>query len=1228
MLPSPRGAAQRDGGSEEPGGARQAQVQAQGVGRQNPPPAASAKGKGLPSPENKKLRIKKEKKPPKEKKKKKARASDADHGDKGSLDIQAAIAALAAEMERMQTQNVQVDANNRIVPPVLTPEQETLLGKNFVNVLEYKSPKHPTALFQCVLCKKFCKSYDNVSGHVSESLHKQKLQRLMDDMTLNCLPPPTKDQIEHVTRVVHDVLSSNGLGDKGIEDRAAVTERLDTLAKQVHPDCGVRMYGSTVYGLALKTSDLNLELTVGDESKASKMLCLLADEIEKDDGTYRNLERNFTDSEPALKFYVREYKFRCVVIMQNKHSYQLSKLIAQYVDIDQRVRPLGIMFRTLAADLGLDKPDMGFWPPHAFALLLIYFLQQLDDPVLPVLHELVHDLEYNPEVYCDEENMKQKWHTTNTTPVGELWLKLLRFYTVEFPTHEYVVCIRQKAPLTRTSKNWTGKKIAIEDPFRPKLNVSRSLEIFVCFEFAMNCLRNAYKYFGVLQLGTGPILSWIYDSSRLKCTFQPPVATRKKLEGYAISAPFCDDNPPQNVKFASPEMPVTKEDAIFLFQILNPTYLCYRYDPAKFLGKEGVPVRCATCGNMGHSANRCKVEKLLPIPENLPPMEDYYLDAIMQCCCEIEKRWSMQPDEVEKRKQIVSDVEMFVCVKKPDARLQLFGSSCNGFGLQKSDIDICMTFRSNEKGEGIEFVKAIEELTHLLRGYNKMKNILAITTAKVPIMKFYLPESDLEGDISMYNVLALRNTQLLNMYSAIDPRVKTLGCVVKRFAKACDICDASRGSLSSYAYILMLIFFLQRCEPPVLPVLQELCTPQESQFMIDEFDTYFYNDLGQLPSVWDQYGQNKASVSDLWLEFLKFYSKFNFNLHVISIRQLKPLLCFEKRWTNRVMAIEDPFELTHNLGARLSRKMLVFIINTFRTAYKLFSTPRISCLDYIGRLERYFLDPRQLTSGEPPNDRGCRLCKKTDHMIKQCPLRKQSRHRNMQQKWGNGQGMDRRQAPRNDSALPRNLVPQLGKPLLLHPGFTPHQPAMPFQGSYKQMLFMNTDLTRNAQNLRYNKMPPAFAARSNNSLQQASPKQVPPLFIPKNVNQVSAGSSMRRGDCGFGDNRDSPVLPHRAQDSTNLRQHTVKNTVHPFRFQASNAVSMPGPSNVSQNSVFSFSAENKMPGPTPRLLNGTVSPLNRAVFEGPPPRPAAFCFYGPPQTPPVVDVTVQYNQKK
>ena len=48
------------------------------------------------------------------------------------------------------------------------------------------------------------------------------------------------------------------------------------------------------------------------------------------------------------------------------------------------------------------------------------------------------------------------------------------------------------------------------------------------------------------------------------------------------------------------------------------------------------------------------------------------------------------------------------------------------------------------------------------------------------------------------------------------------GYVMKVFAKLCDIGDASRGSLSSYAYIILALHFLQQRQPPVIPVLQEI----------------------------------------------------------------------------------------------------------------------------------------------------------------------------------------------------------------------------------------------------------------------------------------------------------------------------------------------------------------------------------------------------------------------
>ena len=116
------------------------------------------------------------------------------------------------------------------------------------------------------------------------------------------------------------------------------------------------------------------------------------------------------------------------------------------------------------------------------------------------------------------------------------------------------------------------------------------------------------------------------------------------------------------------------------------------------------------------------------------------------------------------------------------ARLTLFGSSNNGFGFVNSDMDISMTFHGYEVYD-VDTKKAIKGVETILRGYRFASKVTAIHSAKVPIVKFCFKDPEIEADISLYNILAQRNTELLLMYSQIDERVKLLGYTLKLFAK-------------------------------------------------------------------------------------------------------------------------------------------------------------------------------------------------------------------------------------------------------------------------------------------------------------------------------------------------------------------------------------------------------------------------------------------------------------
>ncbi|VDM51934.1 unnamed protein product [Angiostrongylus costaricensis] len=267
----------------------------------------------------------------------------------------------------------------------------------------------------------------------------------------------------------------------------------------------------------------------------------------------------------------------------------------------------------------------------------------------------------------------------------------------------------------------------------------------------------------------------------------------------------------------------------------------------------------------------------------------------------------------------------------------------------------------------VDGVKIVREIALSLDSMKDVDKVCAITAAKVPIVKFTWRELTVQGDISYYNVLALYNTEMLKKYCQWDNRVAPLGVWVKRWAKSCDICDASRGSLSSYAFTILVIHYLQNCVPPVVPRLQEdFRDNQTVPVLVENSDVYFHRD------VIDRWSENRMSVGKLFTGFLDYYARFDFETKVVQIRRKKPLLKCEKMW-HRSICIEDPFDLLHNLGSGVSKKSELFAF--FSPFSSVFCSLSFS-------VRSLLLKTCQL--GPAPSTRQCRKCLCIGHFAENC----------------------------------------------------------------------------------------------------------------------------------------------------------------------------------------------------------------------------------------------------
>uniref|UniRef100_A0A8B9GEQ5 Terminal uridylyl transferase 7 n=1 Tax=Amazona collaria TaxID=241587 RepID=A0A8B9GEQ5_9PSIT len=753
---------------------------------------------------------------------------------------------------------------------------------------------YPSAKYTCNLCDVLIESVAFAHKHIKEKRHKKSLKEKQEEQLLTALPPPTPSQIKAIGVAIENVVQEFGLSNEDLEERLNIKTVMENLLHQKLPECSLRLYGSSYSRFGFKTSDLNIDIQF--PANVSKTILLKS---------FTEVDADFHARIPVVVCREKQSGLICKVSAGNENACLTTNHLAALGKLEPTVVTLVIVFRYWAKLCCVDRPEEGGLSPYVFALMVIFFLQQRKEPFLPVYLGSWVPLVFDSGQQC-------------SAPAGQLWLELLRFYALEFNMADFVISIRLKEAVSRESRDWPKKRIAVEDPYSVKRNVARTLNSQLVYEYILHCLRATYKYFA---------LPHKKSAKSSKNSILNAHEEKSQMLHHGKDAIKHKNADLQNL------------DSRTSATVVSPT------------------VVCSLCKREGHLKRDCpedlKKIELDPLPE-LTPKFSVILD---QVCVQCYHDFSPSIVEDQAREHIRQNLENFIRHDFPGTKLNLFGSSKNGFGFKESDLDICMTIDGLETAEGLDCIRIIEDLAKVLKKQSGLRSVLPITTAKVPIVKFFHVRSGLEVDISLYNTLALHNTRLLSSYAAIDPRVKYLCYTMKVFTKICDIGDASRGSLSSYAYTLMVLYFLQQRNPPVIPVLQEIYEePKKPEILVDGWNVYFFDKIDELSVVWPDYGKNTESVGQLWLGLLRFYTEdFDFKEHVICIRSKNLLTTFKKQWTSKYIVIEDPFDLNHNLGAGLSRKMTNFIMKAFINGRRLFGTPiKVFPKEYPSKMVRCF----------------------------------------------------------------------------------------------------------------------------------------------------------------------------------------------------------------------------------------------------------------------------------
>ncbi|XP_071341775.1 poly(A) RNA polymerase, mitochondrial [Trachinotus anak] len=335
------------------------------------------------------------------------------------------------------------------------------------------------------------------------------------------------------------------------------------------------------------------------------------------------------------------------------------------------------------------------------------------------------------------------------------------------------------------------------------------------------------------------------------------------------------------------------------------------------------------------SGYQCQPQTTTPINELIQRLSRE--ETIDQQITSLTEAYQLTEENSRLRFLVCSLLKDIAAAYFPECTIKPFGSSVNGFGKLGSDLDMFLDL-DGISGRNVKMPKSGPLLEYQMKRANSERavtqsilsvigkcvdqfgpgciGVQKILNARCPLVRFSHQPSGFQCDLTTNNRVAMKSTELLYLYGELDPRVRCLVFTVRCWARAHGVTSSIPGAwITNFSLTVMVLFFLQRRSPPIIPTLdhlRDLAGPADKS-VIEGNDCTFVSDFSKI-----QLHSNTETLEQLLCGFFEFYATFPFTRMSINIRKGKE----QNKPEVAPLHIQNPFETSLNVSKNVNTAQL------------------------------------------------------------------------------------------------------------------------------------------------------------------------------------------------------------------------------------------------------------------------------------------------------------------